>query len=549
MLRLAYAAAGLGWLLRPSAFGPLRPAFDAAYRVFARHRKSISRALAPAINAVRDRREKKEAVVNILVCGASGCIGRAVVQALRWRGHRVVAASRKAGAGGETLALDFMRARPPADWAADLRARRIDAVVNCVGILMPGADASFERVHTDGPVELFRGAALAGIGRVVQISALGVAAAAEAGETDYLRSKRLADEALLGLDLDAAIVRPSLVFGPGSASAALFATLAGLPVIGLPGAGRQRVQPIHVLELAEIVAGLVERSGSARGIYELGGKEPIDYRQMLATYRAAQGLGEAIWLPVPMPLMTLGARLAERVPQRVFSRDTLRLLERGNVPARNAAPVLLGRAPSGLAEGLAVTPPRPLLDTRVDLALPVELGLRLALAFLWIYTAAISAWLPERSGVLELLARCGFVGSAGQAALAASCALNLTLGILTLCVLGAALRGAERRGRRLHADRGVQRARADDRPLRAAGQEPAGARLRRRALAGRSGPPVASRPQRRSAALRRRGRQAVAAVTTTSTRHSGRASLASTVARGGAAPAGTQASQAVFMPA
>jgi len=370
--------------------------------------------------------------VNILVCGASGCVGRAVAQALRWRGHRVVAAGRSAGTGSEAMALDFMRPRTPADWAADLRARRIDAVVNCVGILMPGAGASFERVHTEGPVELFRGAALAGVARVVQVSALGVAATAEAGETDYLRSKRLADEALLGLDLDAAVVRPSLVFGPGSASAALFATLAAMPVIGLPGAGRQRLQPIHVLELAEIVAGLVERSGSARGIYELGGKEPVDYRQMLATYREAQHLGAAIWLPVPMPLMALGARLAEQLPQRVFSRDTLRLLERGNVPVRNAAPALLGRRPSGLGEGLAVTPPRPLFDSRVELAPTVALGLRLALAFLWIYTAAISAWLPERSGVLELLARCGFVGSAGQAALAASCALNLTLGLLTL---------------------------------------------------------------------------------------------------------------------
>ena len=59
VLRLAYAAAGLGWLLRPTAVGPLRPVFDAAYRVFARHRKSISRALAPAIAALRARRERR----------------------------------------------------------------------------------------------------------------------------------------------------------------------------------------------------------------------------------------------------------------------------------------------------------------------------------------------------------------------------------------------------------------------------------------------------------------------------------------------------------
>jgi predicted DCC family thiol-disulfide oxidoreductase YuxK len=60
-LRLAYVAAGLGWLLRPTGFGPLRPAFDAAYRIFARHRKTISRTLAPAIAAVRAHRQRRSA--------------------------------------------------------------------------------------------------------------------------------------------------------------------------------------------------------------------------------------------------------------------------------------------------------------------------------------------------------------------------------------------------------------------------------------------------------------------------------------------------------
>ena len=59
VLRLAYGAAGLGWLLRPTGIGPLRPAFDAAYRLFARHRKAISRTLAPAIVALRARREHR----------------------------------------------------------------------------------------------------------------------------------------------------------------------------------------------------------------------------------------------------------------------------------------------------------------------------------------------------------------------------------------------------------------------------------------------------------------------------------------------------------
>jgi predicted DCC family thiol-disulfide oxidoreductase YuxK len=53
VLRLAYAAVGLGWVLRPTGWAPLRPLFDAGYRVFARHRQSISRVAAPLIQGVR----------------------------------------------------------------------------------------------------------------------------------------------------------------------------------------------------------------------------------------------------------------------------------------------------------------------------------------------------------------------------------------------------------------------------------------------------------------------------------------------------------------
>src|SRR5262249_50084234 len=113
-------------------------------------------------------------------------------------------------------------------------------------------------------------------------------------------------------------------------------------------------------------------------------------------------------------------------------RDTLRLLERGSVPAPNASPALLGRAPTGLAHGLAITPPQPLVDLGVRLSPAVALALRLSLAAMWIVTALPSALLPAPSRVLNLRARCGFEGSAGVAMLVFSCSLNLALGWLTL---------------------------------------------------------------------------------------------------------------------
>jgi len=335
--------------------------------------------------------------------------------------------------GPNALRIDFMRPVAPAEWAVRLRERRVDAVVNCVGILIPGRAQSFERVHTLGPIELFRGAAAAGVRRVLQVSALGVRDDARSLATPYLHSKLRADDALAGLSpLQWAVLRPSLVYGPGSQSGRLFATLASLPLIGLPGRGTQRVAPLHVFELAEAIACLIEQPAAPDAVFEIGGPQAISYRAMLAGYRKALGLGEAQWLPAPMALMMLGAWLAEALPQKVFSRDTLRMLECGSVPARNDLPALLGRAPSGLTHGLGVSPPEPLVELGVALSSPVAFALRASLAFMWLYTALISALLPHQSGVLTLLARCGFGGAFGVAALVFSCTLNIALGTLTL---------------------------------------------------------------------------------------------------------------------
>ena len=370
--------------------------------------------------------------MRVLVCGATGCVGKAVVHALRSRGHAVIEGARSAADGRHTMHVDYMQARPPKEWADRLRASRIDTIVNCIGILMASRQQTFERIHTEGPIELFRGAVLAGVGRIVQVSALGVRGDADTLSTPYLRSKLLADDALATLPLDWAVLRPSLIYGPGSQSAALFATLAGLPVISLPGRGEQAVQPIHVYELAEAIALLVERPGELQALHELGGPHTLSYRAMLAHYRSALGLGDALWLPLPMPLMHAMAWAAEALPQKVFCRDTIRMLERGSAPLANAAPMLLGRVPTAMAQGLAVSAPEPLLDLRVNLSPAMAVLARASLAFMWLYTALISALLPQQSGVLQLLARCGFEGRVGVVALVFSCALNISLGLLSL---------------------------------------------------------------------------------------------------------------------
>jgi nucleoside-diphosphate-sugar epimerase len=370
--------------------------------------------------------------MKVLVTGASGCVGQAVVRALRSRGHQVVAAGRGLTDGRHTMHLDYSHAMTPAQWSERLRGRRIDAVVNCAGILMPSKGQSFERVHTQGPIELFRGAAAVGITRVVQISALGVGADADSVATPYLHSKLLADEALATMGMDWAVLRPSLIYGPGSQSAALFATLASMPLVALPRLGNQPVQPVHVYEVAEAVARLLEQQGGLADVYELGGASALSYREMLQHYRDAMGYGPALWLPMPMAWMRFLAWASEALPQKVFCRDTLHLLEKGQVPVPNSAIALLGRSPSSLGQGLTVTPPQPLLDLQVQISPLLALCLRSSLAFMWIYTALISLWWHEESGVRHVLAACGLSDHWGTAALLFSCCLNTLLGLWTL---------------------------------------------------------------------------------------------------------------------
>jgi uncharacterized protein YbjT (DUF2867 family) len=372
--------------------------------------------------------------MRVLVCGSTGCIGGAVTRALLARGHQVMGGGRSCG-----LHIDFMAPVTPQAWAQHLREWRVDAIVNCVGILMESQERSFERVHAHGPIELFKGAALAGVSRVVQISALG----ALQGGSAYLNSKGSADAALLALPLQATVLRPSLVYGPGSASAKLFASLAALPVLALPGRGAQRLQPVHVFEVAEIVARCIEQPQPRSGVFEIGGGDVLRYRDMLAVYRDTLQLGAALWLRVPMALMRVAACAAEALPEQVYCRETLRLLAQGHLPTPNAAADLLGRAPTGLAAGLAISRPQPALNLRVALSPALAWLLRGSLAFMWLWTAAISALWPQASGVLALLGRCGFKGAAALAALVASCLLNTSLGLLLLTHIGPRLHAVQ----------------------------------------------------------------------------------------------------------
>ena len=174
--------------------------------------------------------------MRILLTGATGFIGGHLAGALRAAGHRVLEVRRRATDPANHIEADFARDVNAAFWRDKLAG--VDCVINAVGILREHGEQTFERIHTRAPRALFEACAQSGVRRIIQISALG----ADDGTSGYFRSKHEADLYLATLTLDWTIVQPSVVYGPGGTSARLFTMLASLPLIPLPGEGRQALE-------------------------------------------------------------------------------------------------------------------------------------------------------------------------------------------------------------------------------------------------------------------------------------------------------------------
>jgi uncharacterized protein YbjT (DUF2867 family) len=365
--------------------------------------------------------------MRILLTGATGFIGRAVAQALRARGHTVLRALRHPPAGAQDVVQADFAATPRQDWWIP-RLAGVDAVVNAVGILREQGGQSFRALHTEAPAELFRACAAASVGTVVQVSALGADASAHTG---YHLSKKAADDVLRALPLHGAIVQPSLVYGPGGTSAALFNKLAVAPVLPFPAAGRMAVQPVYLDDVVAGIVRLVEAPPPRIETFAFAGPRPLPLREYLGDLRQAMGEGRRQWIvPMPAALFRLAASIAGYVPGSMLDRDTADMLLAGNATQQNALARLLGREPMPPGDFIApATRETTRREAVLDLWLPV---LRVALALMWIWTAIVSFGLYPVQDSYALLARVGLHGAIASIALYGAALLDLLLGVLTL---------------------------------------------------------------------------------------------------------------------
>jgi uncharacterized protein YbjT (DUF2867 family) len=277
--------------------------------------------------------------MRIVVLGCNGLLGKAVAAELAARGHTVVGAARQ----DAELAIDFRFDQEPDNLRAIVRGA--DVVVNTIGILIERDGNTWDAVHSRAARALAAACAAERVARIVHVSALGAGTGIAGG---YMASKLAAEQAYENSPVDYAIVRPSLLVDAACPSTRLFRWLARQPVIALPGVihpGESPIAPVQAADVAACIARICEFPKALRRVIELAGPRAMTYREMLASLRQAQGKGAALWLPVPWWLMKLSSRIARFMPQKVFSIDTVRMLQAGSLPRSNEVRRWLGRDP------------------------------------------------------------------------------------------------------------------------------------------------------------------------------------------------------------
>jgi NADH dehydrogenase len=175
----------------------------------------------------------------------------------------------------------------------------------------------------------------------------------------YARTKAEGEEAVRAAFPGAAILRPSVVFGPEDQFTNRFAGMTRLPILPVLG-GRPRFQPIYVRDLGSAIAkAALEPERFAGQTLELGGPDVMTMHELNAAIAEAAGQKPEI-VDLPDFVGDAMSRLGF-LPGAPITRDQWLMLQRDNVasgpgleafgitptPLAAVAPEWLGRFQKG----------------------------------------------------------------------------------------------------------------------------------------------------------------------------------------------------------
>src|SRR5688500_10061644 len=259
-----------------------------------------------------ERRILRNLVRVILVTGATGTVGKALLPLLIERGEDIRALVRDPRRLGR-YRVDVRFALGDLGEMGDARTRRqalrgVDTVIHLAAAIRDQPAAKVEELNGLATARLLRAAEQAGVERFFFFSALG---ATEHQRTRFFRAKALAEEAVTASPMRTTVFAPSIVYDRDDPWVTLMRRLAMLPVLPISGSGDAAFQPIWTQDVARCVVAALERSDGPDRI-ELAGPETLTYEQMSAVIARSVGRKRPT-VNVPLNVVRLGLQGVRKV--------------------------------------------------------------------------------------------------------------------------------------------------------------------------------------------------------------------------------------------
>lgn len=257
----------------------------------------------------------------VLITGANGFVGKAVVAYLQAEGWSVRRAARAAGSGPDDVAIGEIGPMTP--WATALTG--VSHVLHLAArVHAPsGAEGLFHQVNVQGTMRLARAAADAGVKRFVYVSSVKVHGdVSDAGtftedapflpQDAYGRSKCDAELALREIavktGMEFSIIRPPLIYGPqvkGNLDRLMAFVARGVP---LPLSGvRNRRSLVGLDQLCVLLALCLDHPAAANQVFLAADATPLSTSELLTFIAEGLGVPSRLFF-LPTGVLHLAAR-------------------------------------------------------------------------------------------------------------------------------------------------------------------------------------------------------------------------------------------------